>query len=550
MKIKIYPVLIAIFFFISLILTIKDYNISWDETIHFRRGQAYLYYFLTGKKDYSNLSSYNLQGTNGDPQKVPLPRRSLFQSDYHNGQWFLSLDNGHPPLSDDLSSVFNYIFYQRLGILPDIFSYHLFNAVCAALLIFAITYFTLKKFGIFVSIISSLSLSLYPLFFSEAHFNIKDPVETAFFTCAVISLVWLFENFNLKWLILAILSLTLAIGTKLNIVFLIFILGPYLLIRYKPWRIKKLNKKKALIVFLTTFLPPVFVILAWPFVLLHFPSGVLKIFTYYENIGLGTQYQPSNFFIFGFNSFPALWIIFTTPLLILILSVIGLISAIQNYNKFDYIPTLLVLWFIVPILRVSLPGASIYGGVRQIMEFLPAMAILSGLGAWHVAKIFNSFNKKFIYGVLIILFIFPLRTIIQYHPNENVYFNILIGGLKGAQARNFPSWGDSFGNAYLTGIKWLNINAEMGGRVTLIQGTASNAPIEFFRPDLNVNNDNFSGQDKKGEYIMELTFNNTTKTPADKWNYVENNLVPVFQDLVDGVAILKIWKNDTAHSRS
>lgn len=543
--------LIPVFFFIVSFLTLKDYGISWDETIHFRRGQAYLHYFLTGKTNYSNLPTYNLQGTNGDPSKIPTPRRSFYQNDFHNGQWFLENDTGHPPLSDELAAFSNYIFYQKLGILNDISAYHLFNIIISSLLVLTISWFMFKNFGILISLISSLSLVTYPLFFSEAHFNIKDPIETTFFSLTAISLIELIERFSWKWVLVSILSLGLALGTKVNIIFLIFILGPYLIIKYKPdiKRLKQLflNRKYLIATLFIITVPFAIAVISWPFVFQNFPGSLLKIFNYYQNIGFGTRYQPDNFFILGFNSFPMLWIIFTTPPLVLFLTMVGLISAIKNYNKFKYLPLLFILWFFVPIIRVTLPGTVIYGGDRQIMEFLPAMIMLTGVGAYQIlewTKKFTVLSKRFVIILLISLFLFPALTIYKLHPNENVYFNFLIGGLRGAQQHNFPSWGNSFGNAYFAGIEWLNKNAEPNAKVALIQGTASNAPSIFFRSDLDYKNSNFSGDKKEGEYIMELTFNDTTKTPPEKWNYVEQSLSPVYELKVEGVPILKIWKND------
>ena len=46
---------IPFLFFLTGVLTIKDYGTSWDEPIHFYRGQALLYYFLTGKKNFDPL---------------------------------------------------------------------------------------------------------------------------------------------------------------------------------------------------------------------------------------------------------------------------------------------------------------------------------------------------------------------------------------------------------------------------------------------------------------------------------------------------------------
>lgn len=142
------------------------------------------------------------------------------------------------------------------------------------------------------------------------------------------------------------------------------------------------------------------------------------------------------------------------------------------------------------------------------------------------------------------------------HPNENVYFNSFIGGLSGAKELNFPSWGNSFGNAYLPGIKWINANAEKEAKVVLLQGTLANAPLIYFRPDIKYlpesdsgKKNYFSGINREGEYIMELTFNDTGKDFFYRWEYVEKFLIPVYELKVDNVTILKIWKNDLNNTK-
>lgn len=135
------------------------------------------------------------------------------------------------------------------------------------------------------------------------------------------------------------------------------------------------------------------------------------------------------------------------------------------------------------------------------------------------------------------------------HPNENIYFNFLIGGLKGAQSRNFPSWGNSFGNAYFQGIKWINQNVPQGSKLSLIQGTLFNVPPILVRKDINFSLENWSGINKGGEYLMDLTFNDTAKEFNYEWEYLEKFLVPVYELKVDSVSILKIWENDLDHTK-
>lgn len=535
--------LLALLFFVVSFFTLKDYGVSWDESIHFARGQAYLYYFLTGKTDYDNLST---------------PRRSLYQmTDFHNGEYYLKDSAGHPPLSDELAALFNYIFYQRLGVMDDISSHHLFNILASSLLVFVVAGFAFETLGLYPAVISTLALCTYPLFWAESHFNIKDPPEAAFFAATI----WFFWKSlckgNAWWLMGAFIFLGLALGTKFNILFLPFILIPCLLFRYKsyfrkPYRVFSTIPKHYL---LGLFLGPVIVFViffaSWPYLWHNLPTNLMSVLNYYRGIGAGIRYQPDSFFIAGFNTYPIQWIVFTTPLFVLLSSFLGVLAAWFHRKKFESASLLWVLWFLVPILRVTLPKMAIYGGVRQIMEFVPAMALLCGLGSKVIIDFFskNRISKIFIFSILTLNCLFLIFNLIKWHPNENVYFNFLIGGLKGAAKINFPSWGNSFGNAYLQGIKWFNENAPKNAKLSLVQGIHINVPPIWVRKDILYNADSWSGIERKGEYLMELTFNDTAREFHYEWEYLDNFLIPVYEVKVDEVPILKIWKNDWEHTR-
>lgn len=548
-------ILTFIFFVISF-LTLGDYGISWDETIHFYRGQAYLHYFLTGETNYAGLPQVNLQGTNGDPQKITIPRRSFYQNDLYNGEYFLKNDSGHPPLNGELAALSNYIFYQKLGFLGDVQSHHLFNILAGSILVFVVVAFAKTYFGFFAALVSFLALTTYPLFWAESHFNIKDPPETAFFATAIWAFINSIQKASLSWLILFWIFLGLALGTKLNILFVPLILIPYLLFYYrKSIFSRKFSLRKIPKIYLGGLILGPMITLgiflgSWPYLWQKWPENLINILKFYREIGTNTHYQPDNFFILGFNTFPLQWILYTTPPIVLVLIFIGLISVFINKGGPKFIGLLLILWFIVPLLRVSIPDSSIYGGVRQIMEFIPALALLAGLGAWQIVK---WCHKKYVIIIaqiiIILLFIWPIVILVKLHPNENVYFNNLIGGLFGASERNFPSWGNSFGNAYFQGIKWINKNAEYGSKLSLIQGTSTNAPAIFLRSDIDYKSGNWSGINREGEYLMELTFNDTNRDFNYAWDYVENFLNPVYELKVDGVSILKIWKNDLQHTK-
>lgn len=528
--------LTAVFFFTAF-LTLKDYGVSWDEAVHYGRGQIYLNYFLTGNKEYSEEG-----------------KKSFYQFDYYTGDYFFKGNVGHPPVSGILASLSNYIFYQKLEILSDIASYHLFNIFASSVLVFVTTVFMARTFGIFPSIIAFLALVTYPLFWAESHFNVKDPALSAFFA----GFIWTFYESltkrSYKWLIASFVFLYLALGTKFNTLFLPFIIFPWAIIVFAQSNlqikehVKSFSKKYLFIL----MLGPVFVILAltasWPYLWESWPKNIFNVVTYYKQVGTGFQYQPERFYLLGFNTFPLQWIIFTTHPLVLILTFIGIISAWTRRNLFNGVTILWLLWLVVPIARVSVPGSNIYGGVRQIMEFIPALALLAGLGTLQVVewlKVRKAGAKIF----LILVFLWPIYVLFKLHPQENVYFNSLIGGLAGAKAWNFPSWGNSYGNAYLAGINWLNKNAPENSKVSLVQGLDPNAPEILLRSDINLSNYNWSGINRGGEYLMELNFNDTGKAFYYAWEYIDKFLIPVYEEKVDGIAILKIWKNDLQHTK-
>jgi len=548
-----FAALLSLIFFLAAFLTIKDYGISWDETIHFSRGQAYLYYFLTGKTNYNDLPDVNLQGTFGKPENAPSPRRSFYQlNDYHNGDYFIYKDVGHPPINDILAALTNYIFYQKLGIMDDIFAHHLFNIIASSILVFVVVMFAKETFGTFASIVSFFVLCTHPLFWAESHFNIKDFPLVAFFA----GFIWAFykslKNFSIKWLTLSVLFFSVGLGTKFNILFAIPIIVIYFIYRYQKKVLKTISSIPKTYIILLFFAPLIvlgILTISWPFLWHDWFVNFIKLLNYYRQIGTQIRYQPENFYFAGFNSYPILWILFTTPPITLALLLVGIISAYLKRKEVMSVSILWLLWFLIPILRVTLPGSSIYGGIRQISEFIPAMALLCGLGGKFLIERFKIYDLRFKIAFCTLIFAFLLYPILRYHPNENVYFNFLIGGLKGAKEKNFPSWGNSFGNAYFQGIKWINENAPKEAKLTLIQGTRLNVPPILVRKDIDFSALNWSGINREGEYLMDLTFNDTTTEFHYAWEYVENFLVPVYEVKTDGVSILKIWKNDIDYTR-
>lgn len=574
----------ATFFTIGL-LTLPHYGINWDEPVHYIRGQAFLRFFMTGEKDYTGMPRIRANYYNNLLVKIPkdveyaddnIFRRSIYQ--YDGGPNYLSFlffkkgdDRGHPPLNGIMASFFNYVFYQKLGVIGDIESYHLFIVLMSAALI-GLVFFMVSEYGVFAGIVAALSLGLYPLFFSESHFNIKDPVSAAFVSFTLYTFYKGVVKNSLKWMLASSIFAGLALGTKFNIFFAGFILLPWLVIYLsKNSRFFALRGIAKIILGVVLLIIISFGILyaSWPFLWEDPIKNILAIFTYYKEIGYTESYQPAHYLVFGgFNIYPIQAVLFTTPLVILFLSSIGVLYAFKNGLGEKYHTSLFVLfWFLVPIFRVVLPNAGIYGGLRQIMEYIPAMAVLAGIGAAYIVKLLNGYitiltnkiwKKQFnnvtieqwnnrirtILQLIVIVSFIPITLeIISLHPNQNVYFNPLIGGLKGAKEKNFPDWGVTLGSAYKAGITWMNKNAEPNARLALVKGLLQNIPANQIRKDIYFSEFYYSGYLKKGEYLMEvIDYRWALDIPEEKRMYIET--LPVVYDVkVDGVPILNIWRN-------
>lgn len=575
--------LIPLLFLVVGIFTLSDYGVNWDEPFHFMRGQAYLHYYLSGgKRNYDSLPEYPKINSMCEDKSNPLcsfspggpsdrekfngsnliyeekikelyPKdsriwRSYYQHDTYTYDEIIKIENGHPAIGDIAAAFFNYIFYQKLHILGDIESYHFFEVFTSFLIILGVAIVVYLEIGFFASIVSSASIALYPLFLAESHFNIKDPPETAFFGLTILLFFVGITKNKWKYIVISAFFAALALGTKFNAFFIAPIIGVWFLyyLFIGNW-IKRNNLKIIITLFIYPFIVIGLFYVLWPYLWADPLDSFMNIIKFYKQIGIGTPVEMSRYIIFGWNTYPIVWILLTTPLPILFLSIVGILSSLYliifRKNNFAF---LICIWFLVPIFRASYPNVSVYGGVRQLMEFIPPMAILAGIGANEVIKYIKF--KKFIYVIIVAGMVFVAWEMFTIHPNQNVYFNQFIGGLSGAKQNNIPYWGNSYGNAYQQGLNWLNRNVEGNARIGLPISTMGNIPWIKFRSDLEFTNSSWSGPKRKGEYEIELVFD-WSPTAWYSFAYYNVFLNPVFEAKVDEVSILKVWKNDIEHTK-
>ncbi len=92
-----------------------------------------------------------------------------------------------------------------------------------------------------------------------------------------------------------------------------------------------------------------------------------------------------------------------------------------------------------------MPGAVIHDGIRLLMPAFPFATVLAGVGFYHGCRFFsarltnysifrhvNNLDKKIGIAIFMVVFSLPAINITVIHPYELSYYNILVGGIKGA----------------------------------------------------------------------------------------------------------------------
>ena len=146
---------------------------------------------------------------------------------------------------------------------------------------------------------------------------------------------------------------------------------------------------------------------SWP-VLWSDPIRVLQSFSFYKSIGVSSSSQIKLYSLY--------YLLFGTPVVTLLYFIAGSITGLWRLKgKQKQAFYLVLFWLIVSLGRVFLPQINIYGGIRQVIEYVPALAILAGIGASQIVLIvpkrissFKVISVATIAKVLIIFFFIPI----------------------------------------------------------------------------------------------------------------------------------------------
>ncbi|MFZ2025203.1 MAG: glycosyltransferase family 39 protein [Microgenomates group bacterium] len=541
MKLRWIPtgIVIVVFAFFS-IKTLPSYGVNWDSFQHLARGHIYLRYITQGKTDPPPVGSEE--------------RLSYYQKTPLTFEWAQQMTIGHPPVSDILMAATNRIVWGKFGLVGDIESHHLFVVLMTILTMIMLGVWSYLTFGPVASFFTVLAFGTLPHLFAEQHFNIKDPLILSYYTGALFFL-WITVEYKKIWsVIISAVFFGLSLGTKFNIIFSLFPIV-FWFISLKFWEDKKLRKIIILSLLIIPIVTYAIFVYTYPALWSSPLQKTIEVIKYYQGISGSSReciFPPlSIYWVQQCSDWrtPLLFVM-TMPLVTLLLFIFGAVFGWRNLARKNNVFLLWILWLLVTLGRATLPIMVLYGGsLRQIMEYMAPLTLLSGVG---ISVLYGSLTKRYFKRLLIVCvffsYSFVIVKMIQIHPNENVYFNGLIGGLNGAIRYGLEGSDNTYGNAYKQGIRWINDHVESGATVSLGMGIRSAIPDTYLRSDINYMGDQSKIPEQQGEYIMELAYPGMNVNDYFRIRYALRFLDPVHVVMVDGVPLLYIWKNDKQHT--
>ena len=521
-------------FFIFLLIGLnsyKDYGISIDENWHQISGEHYYSFF---KGLFLN-----------NPEFLTLNELK---------QLFKVHSTKDPAIFD-----FSMVALTEILNIKDTKDIYLFRHLSIFLIfLIGLFYFYLilkKRFNndLFI-IIGLLFLFLSPRIFANSFYNNKDLIFLSV-TCIFLyySIVFLEKPSPGKAIIFGIFT---ALAFDIRIMAIIYIFAFYLMFFFNFLGEKNffINKfKNLLLAIISTIF---FVYLFWPYLWVDPLKNLIDYFSVIRTATPAIQTLYLGDYIFT-KSTPwhhdIIWILFTSPLTIVILFIIGFllqsIHIFKNfmnvekkdhkfwYNKKELIDFYIFLAFTL-IFFMRLKFGVNYDGWRQIYFLYPLIIILGLYGLEYLKRIIkNTIIIKFLFIIVFLELIFLSIWNYKNHPYQFVYFNPIF---KSLTKNNFELdyWGIS-NRSVLEQI--FHINEKNDFKVATISYTSLNDSLRILDPEIR-EKISIVYDLNDADYVIDNHRKKWSSTPGEE--NLEKDFSIIYSLIVDGNIINTVYKKN------
>jgi len=404
----------SVFLLILMLILSRNAGITCDEVLHYNHSVSVYNYFATHGQDQSALNT-------------PVSNLKYYGQSY-----------------DNLVT----ILIKWLNI-KDVYSFrHLMSSIAGWLVIFITALFAIwlldYKAGIFTLFLFAVS----PTFIGHTQNNLKDiPFALAYIAGTFFMIKFLISGrknslTDIIFLIAVIaFSISIRAGGLLLICYLFFFFFIFYL--YKYLQGNKIDlieiRRKFFWICCITIVSWFLSILLWPFalhgpvknviesyhVMAHFPSTFRQIF---EGNVEWSDFMPWYYI-------PKSMLI-TIPITLTGLMLFILFSGFKFKCEKTILFGFVIFTVLFPLVFVILEKSNVYSSWRQFLFIYPGIVLLASTGFYHF---YESVKNKFLqWGVIIIialLSVHPLKFMFNNPQYYYLYYNQLVGGLKGAYSK-------------------------------------------------------------------------------------------------------------------
>ena len=529
--------LLAVVMLAALLLISRDAGISGDEEVHYLQSEMVYNYFSTWGQDQSSINT---------------PKTHL----QYYGQAF-----------DNITT-----FLIHWLCIDDIYGFrHLMSSLSGWLTIVVTALFAAYFSGYGAAIFVLLLFAVSPTFLGHAQNNLKDiPFALAYIASVYLSLKLVYSEAKptRQTIILLIVSFAFAIGIRAGGLLVVFYLGLFMFLKtaldwmtYKSLDFKQL-KKYAILFFVISISGYLLSLITWPYALQNpllntwksyqvmtgFPTTVRQIF---EGKVEWSDFHPWYYL--------PKYMAITIPLIIFAGIATFILNTKKNYSNIHKMQLWMVLFTILfPLAFVLLKESNLYGSWRHFLFVYPAIILLAALG---LHAFFTRFKNRLVQlaaiALLLALSFHPVKFMAANHPYYYLYYNELVGGLKGAYG-NYET--DYYYHSMREAARWLqqHLANEPASNPVIVGG---NFPVQwYFRNDpaiqfvyipyQNRSNYNWDYALIANSYIPPSQLKNKTWPPANTIHTITADGVPicavikrVTKDDLEGLQALKKGDN-------
>lgn len=452
---------------------------------------------------------------------------------------FIPLQRHYGPAFNIVVVALHELLHDRLRwVTNPVASHHMASLLATSLMLWATFWVGHRLWGPAVGFGGATLLALLPQLVAHSQNNLKDTPLAMAFTVAVWAYVEMARGGRWWWAAVGGCAVGYAFAIKPNGLLVWVVIAPWLLlVAPLTWRrVVELVRAGAVSAAAATAT----VLAVWPYyrsqpwLRLQETLATFRHHVYNELVFYLGQHYPAHDVPWHF---PYVMLAVYTPVMVLLLVGFSLVLAVRAWwqRRAAEAGAYLLgwLWLLVPPTVQVLSGAAKLDGIRHYLAVLPALALLAAAAAhqlWRWAA-GNRLQRAGLGAAGVALGAYVLFVNVSYHPYQNVYFNCLTGGTRGARERfELDYWGVSLAAA----AKWLNTHAPAGSRVWLtIPGQ------HFFKLDRSRLHF-VSGPSRRHHYKVNL-IRGLLRTWDSEDDYLRPRRQPVFAVRVAGADLLQIF---------